>query len=142
MQETKVCTVCKEEKKLERFYNSKSSKDGKAYRCKTCDDKARRSYEEANATSVRIKRRNSQIKFKYGMTAEQYDRLHEEQGGKCKICGEEGFRMEAKTQHKLVLDHCHKTGKIRGFLCHNCNRALGLFKDNIESLRKAIKYLK
>lgn len=42
---------------------------------------------------------------------------------------------------KLVVDHCHDTGIVRGLLCHNCNRALGLFKDKIEVLKNAIKYL-
>lgn len=40
------------------------------------------------------------------------------------------------------LDHCHITGKIRGFLCSNCNTGLGLFKDNINLLESAIKYLR
>lgn len=43
---------------------------------------------------------------------------------------------------KLVVDHCHKTGRIRGLLCHNCNRALGLLQDDVGVLRKAIGYLK
>lgn len=43
---------------------------------------------------------------------------------------------------KLVVDHCHVTGKVRGLLCHNCNRALGLLKDSVDNLSKAIDYLK
>ena len=39
------------------------------------------------------------------------------------------------------MDHCHKTKKIRGLLCHTCNSGLGMFKDNIEYLKNAIKYL-
>jgi len=42
---------------------------------------------------------------------------------------------------KLVVDHDHKTGDIRGMLCHNCNRALGLFKDSVVNLKSAIEYL-
>lgn len=42
---------------------------------------------------------------------------------------------------KLVVDHCHDTGKIRGLLCHNCNRALGLLKDSVHTLESAIDYL-
>jgi hypothetical protein len=42
---------------------------------------------------------------------------------------------------KLAVDHCHDTGKVRRLLCHNCNRALGLFKDNSDILRKAADYV-
>ena len=42
----------------------------------------------------------------------------------------------------LVVDHDHKTGKVRGLLCHNCNRALGLLKDSTEYLENCISYLK
>ncbi len=40
------------------------------------------------------------------------------------------------------LDHCHKTGKFRGWLCNRCNRGLGYFGDCIEGLQRAIEYLK
>ena len=46
------------------------------------------------------------------------------------------------TIKKLVLDHDHKTDKIRGILCRNCNLALGLMKDNINSIKRMIDYLK
>lgn len=44
--------------------------------------------------------------------------------------------------HELSVDHCHITGNIRGLLCRHCNAGLGLFKDNIELLEKALSYLK
>lgn len=50
----------------------------------------------------------------------------------CKICGE---------SRKLHVDHCHKTGKFRGILCHKCNRALGFFKDDPALLRRAADYI-
>lgn len=80
---------------------------------------------------------------KYGITLSDYERMHAEQSGRCKICGGEGFVMD-KDRHslKLVVDHCHVTDKVRGLLCHNCNRALGLLKDNIQTLENAIAYLK
>jgi len=43
--------------------------------------------------------------------------------------------------NRACLDHCHKTGKIRGVLCQHHNTALGAFQDNIELMRKAIDYL-
>lgn len=53
--------------------------------------------------------------------------------GPCEICG-------ASTD-VLHLDHDHSSGRVRGWLCGNCNRALGLFRDNEMILRRAIKYL-
>lgn len=54
---------------------------------------------------------------------------------KCEICGEK------ENKKKLCIDHNHETGELRGILCSKCNSALGLFKDNIENLKKAIEYL-
>lgn len=65
--------------------------------------------------------------------------LLEAQDNRCAICGtdEPGGRGDG-----FVVDHCHSTGRIRGLLCSACNTGLGLFKDNAETLAKAIKYLK
>jgi len=63
------------------------------------------------------------------------------QNNVCAICFEEGFIMAEHHQAKLMVDHCHTTGRVRGLLCHNCNRALGLLKDNKSRFRSAITYL-
>lgn len=60
----------------------------------------------------------------------------ESQGGLCAICG----RSESLEQ-ALALDHCHKTGRLRGLLCMQCNTGLGMFRDNPETLQAAIDYL-
>jgi uncharacterized protein with PIN domain len=80
------------------------------------------------------------LKRNYGITYTDYMVMHKEQNGKCSICNQEGFAMNPN-QVKLVVDHDHETGEVRGLLCHNCNRALGLFKDNVSFLQTAIKYL-
>lgn len=59
----------------------------------------------------------------------------------CAICHEVGFKMNEHVNSPLNVDHCHKTGQVRGLLCHNCNRALGLLKDDTRRLRSAISYL-
>ena len=72
---------------------------------------------------------------KYGMTIEEYEQMEKDQNYSCKICGEKNYK-------RLGIDHDHTTGQVRGLLCDSCNPALGGFKDNIESLQKAIDYLK
>ncbi len=77
----------------------------------------------------------------YNISLEEYYKLLEEQDHKCAICGSVGFKICEHTKLNLVVDHDHMTGRIRGMLCHNCNRALGLLKDNTETLKTAISYL-
>lgn len=81
------------------------------------------------------------LRKNYGITLEEYKEMVVNSGGKCNICGDVGFTMNRNQRSPLVIDHCHATGKVRGLLCHNCNRALGLFKDNIQTLETAIRYL-
>lgn len=58
---------------------------------------------------------------------------------RCDICGKFGNKG---LKRPLCVDHCHKTGKIRGMLCHKCNTAIGLLDDRVELLLKCIDYLK
>lgn len=81
-------------------------------------------------------RRNDLIK-KYGITVEDYNKMFQEQDGKCAICHKDQLEFRIR----FSVDHNHKTGKVRGLLCHNCNRALGWFYDDIETLQSAIEYL-
>jgi hypothetical protein len=77
--------------------------------------------------------RSSELRFKrYGITKENYQKMVIEQKNKCLICEEE---------KPLVIDHCHNSNKVRGLLCHSCNKGLGCFYDNIKSLKKAIQYV-
>ena len=85
---------------------------------------------------------NSYLKRTYGIDLKTYQAMLAAQDHRCALCGDEGFVMNTdRHRMKLVVDHCHSTGKVRGLLCHNCNRALGLFKDNIETMRRGISYL-
>lgn len=62
-------------------------------------------------------------------------------GDICNICGNGPGKGMSNSNKALHLDHCHKTGIIRGLLCGSCNVGLGHFKDNIDSLKKAVNYL-
>ena len=74
---------------------------------------------------------------------EHYYEMLKKQDNKCAICNNEETR-KSRTDGKicaLAIDHCHKSGKIRGLLCHSCNISIGGFKDNIGLLKSAIQYL-
>lgn len=71
----------------------------------------------------------------YGITIELYNEMLEQQGGVCAICKKNDSR------HRLSVDHDHNTGKVRGLLCHKCNRTLGVFNDNIDLFRSCSSYL-
>lgn len=84
---------------------------------------------------------NNYLKNNYKITQQEYEKLEEKQNHTCAICKTSGFKMREHHFKKLVVDHCHTTGKVRGLLCHNCNRALGLLKDSKSALQNAINYL-
>ena len=86
---------------------------------------------------------NSQLVSAYGITYEDYQRMLSAQGGVCKICLEVNPRKSQRRKLRpLFVDHCHKTGKVRGLLCTHCNSAIGYFKENAEVIVRAISYLK
>lgn len=92
---------------------------------------AQKRYRDSNSKNLK------RVAKLYGITAEEYEVMFTEQGGRCAICE----RHQLEFRRRLCVDHCHKTGKVRGLLCDNCNHGIGLFKDNSERMFRAIKYL-
>jgi hypothetical protein len=72
----------------------------------------------------------------YGITDSEFARILVDQGGVCAVCGTDNWG--SKSPH---LDHCHNSGQVRGILCGPCNTGLGMFQDDPDLLRAAIKYL-
>lgn len=95
-----------------------------------CSDKCKRYVVDTNY-----------LKKNYGISVVEYEALLVAQDYLCKICGTIGFKIEPNARHLLAVDHDHTTGKVRGLLCHNCNRGLGLFQDDVTNLSNAIAYL-
>lgn len=79
---------------------------------------------------------NRRLRSNFGLTSAEYDAMLSEQGGVCRLCG--GTNTDGR---RLAVDHNHETGAIRGLLCGNCNRAIGLLRDSADLLRKAADYL-
>jgi hypothetical protein len=111
------CSGCLEDKSLDRFGKNKGKRYGVNAYCKECS-------------------RNSVVKSKYGLSTAEYRELIQAQEGKCAICA-----GTCSTNQRLCVDHCHKTGAVRGLLCNNCNRAIGLLQDDPNLLQQAKDYL-
>lgn len=159
----KRCSKCFEEKEYSAFSVNRKTKSGRCSSCKACDSlRHRQNYEkdpnyfkrrsasfrklnpeacrlsaarwrEKNPVSPEVMRAK-QLKRRYGMTLETFASLAKQQNGVCAICG--------NGPNKLYVDHDHKTGKVRGLLCRNCNTGLGCFFDVSDLLEKAATYIK
>jgi len=123
------------------------SGDKRRSTCKVCHnarvrrwyskDKPYRRYKSRQYASTNRSKRsswNKRLKANYGITADQFDIMRKEQEDKCLICSD-------RPDKGLVVDHCHKTGKVRGLICANCNSGIGFLRDDINLLEKAIDYL-
>lgn len=116
----KYCRRCGERKPLEKFHVRRDAK-GASHKgwCKQCQGAYQREW---------------RFQAKYGMTVADYDRMWMGQLGLCAICGCEPDRP-------LVVDHNHKTGRVRQLLCDTCNRGLGYFREKPEWIIRAAAYL-
>jgi hypothetical protein len=86
--------------------------------------------------SVREGQRRARFLREYGISVEQYDEMFETQGGVCARCGNPPQEIK-----KLAVDHCHKTGRVRGLLCGPCNTYLGRLEANLDQLQRDLNYL-
>ena len=124
----KTCNKCKKTKKYQEFHKHKAMKDGHATWCKEC----RKQFKEPKE-----KRWKRHLKYKFNITADDYNKLFLDKEGKCKICSISQLELDKK----LCVDHCHKTNIIRGLLCDSCNVSIGRFNDDVNLLKNAINYL-
>lgn len=158
--ETKTCATCKLDKPLTAFHKGRGYKGGIKSECKRCDnDRLRRwrqdhrpqwkeqwtranalrrqrqsgiSYDPERRAERKMQARNAYLKRKYGITLDDFFRMHDEQRGRCAACGEE---------RPLVVDHCHKTGAIRLLLCDRCNRTIAYAHEDPSYLRRLAIFL-
>ena len=165
----KTCTKCGKDKPLTRF-STFNNGSGEKYRgsCKDCRNSSARGtrteasakYYSTNVDKMRTRKKeyyyanqdrlveyssqyyadnkdliSLRVAAKtYGISIVKVKMLRE---SACFICGTNGEHLQ-KSMH---IDHCHTTGKVRGALCHHCNTALGLIKDDLSILDKMKEYL-
>lgn len=110
----------------------------KDFKCVDCGSSfsATRSKKSICSACYARRRENSRLLYKYGVTLEWFESKLQECNSKCEIC-----LNEFSSRRDTHIDHDHETGVVRGLLCGNCNRAVGLFDDSVESLKSAIDYL-
>lgn len=125
------CLKCKSEKDLSNFgpQNGKKANEHNIYPyCKECLSNDQRSKKVGEYDNF------SDEKYKQMLINQNYE---------CKVCKEEIMYSNKKENKSKTacIDHDHKTGKVRGLLCQTCNRAIGLLKDDINILQRAIDYL-
>lgn len=145
----RTCSICKIEKNSADF-KLKSNGYLSSF-CKTCSASYQKEYQEKNKEKIKEKKKHYHtqtkeyrrwytIKMRYGITKEEYEAILLSQNNKCAIC--ENTKSGHKNTDEMVVDHCHKTQKVRGLLCNRCNTLLGLIDDNPEFMQNISKYLK
>ena len=134
----KVCSKCGVMKSATayHFYRDKRRKDGLANPCKKCKKACEQTHQ------AKCLGRKRMLKYRYGISNQDYNGLFNDQNGKCKICG----RHQAVFDYRLAVDHDHKTKEVRGLLCRYCNRLVGQYEKlktckNFDLLSRVVEYL-
>lgn len=133
-----ICGRCKEEKEESKFSRNSASRTGYQSICKDCHNKYVRTEWYPKNREKQIKSVNKYkkanlaktISYNYDSTELEVQKVLDKQS--CEICGGD---------NRLVVDHDHKTNKVRGRLCHGCNVAIGFFNEDVDRLQAAVVYL-
>ena len=135
----KKCTFCQIVKLRSEFYpNGEKRIQSVCKNCNKAQAKADRAAGVHRERRARTKRKGD-LKRAYGITLEHYQEMLDAQQGGCAICSSTSPGSRWNT---FAVDHCHTSGAVRGLLCTNCNIGLGLFKDDTETLERALTYLR
>lgn len=142
----RTCRLCACEKHVTGFHINRQMKGGRTHECKTCIAIKQRAWRKKalHRPAFVEARKLSQLKVrakKYGITLDELQAMEARANGACDICGNAPKARGGPADHRLHVDHCHTTGRVRGMLCTDCNRALGIFSDDPALLRRAAAYL-
>ncbi len=136
---TKKCTKCGAEKPLSCFFKDRSRKSGKRPDCNVCS--LARTREWCNKQSPKYHRKTN-LKKTHGLQWDEYMQMLDSQNFHCAICERPILAFGGMSDKNIAhVDHCHKTGMIRGLLCKDCNSGIGFLKDNSSLLKIAAEYL-
>lgn len=116
-----------------------ASESGEDWRTPEGRTSQRKRYAARNPERIK----DQSLRATFGISLDEYNRMHEVQAGLCDICGKPETRKSHKGKTRiLAVDHCHDTGKVRGLLCSHCNQGIGFMNHDIDILTRAIDYLK
>lgn len=153
----KKCLKCGIEKPLSEYHKDKTRATGLRERCKDCRCKHPKIFfknciacgDLFQVSGFKKSRKYcgdvcQRVHLRYGIDEYKLEDLLLRSNYKCSICGQDEVNIDKRTGkvYDLSIDHNHTTGVVRGVLCTSCNAGLGYFKDNIDTLKKAIKYIK
>lgn len=107
--------------------------------CQTCSNE----YEKARYAGKSLEEKQGKwLSARYGMSFQEYVSLYEQQDKRCPLClNDIVIDINERGRNRAVVDHCHKTGKVRGLICNHCNRALGLLQDNKDTIKRMLEYV-
>ena len=130
----KKCPICKIEKDINQFWKGQ-------YLCIDCQKEKQKNYWESRTPKKRLEQH---LKYKYGITHDEFMSAWQKQNGCCAICNVllPDLMVYENRKRGYAIDHNHETNEFRGILCLNCNSLLGMAKDSIDVLTSAIDYLK
>ena len=98
----------------------------------------RKKYYTENKEKIDTDKRKSALKNNFGITIEQFNEMSKNQDNRCGICNN---LFTARKPFNPNVDHNHATNKIRGLLCGQCNRSIGLLRDDPVIIKNAIKWI-
>lgn len=139
---TKKCTKCGIEKPLSEFSKDNHKKSDHTSQCKVCKNNYMKLFRKNNIELCKIYLKRSTLKRTFGLSLDDYNDMLINQNYRCAICNKKETRKINGKICKLSVDHNHKTGKVRGLLCNDCNNGIGRLKENISILKTAIDYLR
>jgi hypothetical protein len=143
----KTCGKCKKHRNLTSFVKDAKRQDGLYPYCRDCqrqyasqwyqtnrDRELEKNRKRQRTPQARRQKRESHLQKCYGITVVEYETRRRRQRGLCLICRRYFGR-------KLVVDHDHRTGRVRGLLCIGCNSDIRLFERGTRMVNRIVKYL-
>jgi hypothetical protein len=124
-----------EAKKYRKKYPEKVARTAKAYRQRNIEEirKKEREYARRMRATNPEKEKERLARFYEKKNLEKVKIAGRNKSHFCEICNDD--------KNRIVFDHCHETGKFRGWICDRCNRVLGSLYDDVGLITKMLIYL-